>query len=164
MSSLAAFGGCLRPLKSSLQSNFDFLIFVEFWLKFQCIEQQTTFAVCFQIELIDRVGILTYLMSLSQDYRCEQQVADFGPWELPKLSRHWRSSTRASNWILFDEKRLPMICGVLWPGRLDLANKMRCDKIDICEFGEKNKLCGYLLTKNVKNGYIPYAMVWKVIS
>ena len=28
--------------------------------------QQTTFAVCFQIKLINRVGILTYLISLSQ--------------------------------------------------------------------------------------------------
>ena len=30
------------------------------------IGQETTFAVCFQIKLINRVGILTYLISLSQ--------------------------------------------------------------------------------------------------
>ena len=32
----------------------------------QKIGQQTTFAVSFQIKLINRVGILTYLISLSQ--------------------------------------------------------------------------------------------------
>ena len=32
----------------------------------QKIGQQTIFAVCFQIKLINRVGILTYLISLSQ--------------------------------------------------------------------------------------------------
>ena len=72
--------GCIWWLfeasKVQFAVEFCFLIFVEFWLKFQGIEQQTTFAVCFQIELINRVGILTYLISLSEDYSCEQQVAD----------------------------------------------------------------------------------------
>ena len=72
-----------------------------------------------------------------------------------KLGRHLGLRTRVSNLILFEGKRLPKYWGVPGQGRLDLANKMRCDKIDFNECGEKHKLCSYLFQKNVKNGYIP---------
>ena len=42
------------------------------WFKLRCIGQQTTFAVCFQIKLINRVGILTYLIGLSQQLGWKQ--------------------------------------------------------------------------------------------